>query len=243
MKIAIIGYGKMGKMVEIIAKKRNHKISLCYDKTPPSYLLKRENIDVAIEFSQPNSAFNNIKSCIERNIPVVSGTTGWIKKIDIIKKICERKRGSFLYSSNFSIGVNFFKEANKKLAVLLKPYSNEYKIKIEEIHHKEKLDKPSGTSISLAKDIIYKKLKKEWKPCDYNNDNNIDDKNNILIYSKRINNVSGIHSIVYSSEIEEIKMQHKAYNRSGFAFGAVIASEWIINKKGFFSMKDVLNLK
>ncbi|WP_185858601.1 4-hydroxy-tetrahydrodipicolinate reductase [Blattabacterium cuenoti] len=235
MNIAIIGYGKMGKTIEKIAKIRNHKISLCYDATPSPFLLK--NSDVAIEFSQPNSAFNNIKICIENELPVVCGTTGWLEKLEMIKKICIKKNGSFLYSSNFSIGMNLFFEINKKLSKLLFPYSENYEVQIEEIHHKEKIDKPSGTAISLAQDIINNNIKKTWTL------DNKKTKNNISIISKRCqNDVSGIHTVLYESKIENIEIKHKAHNRDGFAFGAVIASEWIKNKKGFFSMKDVLKI-
>ncbi|WP_185866285.1 4-hydroxy-tetrahydrodipicolinate reductase [Blattabacterium cuenoti] len=234
MNIAIIGYGKMGKAIEKIAKIRNHKISLCCDETPSPFLLK--NSDVAIEFSQPDSAFNNVKNCIENNVPIVCGTTGWGKKFELIKKICTEKNGSFLYSSNFSIGMNIFFEINKKLSKLLSNYSESYEVEIEEIHHKEKIDRPSGTAISLAEDIINKKMKKTWI-LDAK-----ETKDQILILSKRFENVAGTHVVKYKSQIEEIKIQHEAHNREGFAIGAVIAAEWIQNKKGFFSMKEVLGI-
>ncbi|WP_185861348.1 4-hydroxy-tetrahydrodipicolinate reductase [Blattabacterium cuenoti] len=236
MNIAIIGYGKMGKSVEKIAQIRNHKISLCHDETPSINLLKNSNSDVAIEFSQPHSAFNNIKICIENNIPIVSGTTGWLKKFEIIKEICKEKNGSFLYASNFSIGMNIFFEINKKLSKLLHLYSRDYEVTIEEIHHKEKIDIPSGTAISLAKDIVNNKMKKTWSLYEKKT------KNQILILSKRFNNIPGIHIVKYESKIEEIKIKHKAHNREGFALGAVIAAEWIQNKKGIFSMKEVLGI-
>ncbi len=223
----------MGKSIEKIAKKRNHKISLCYDETPSPSLLK--DSDVAIEFSQPDSAFNNVKICIENNIPTVCGTTGWLEKIELIKKICRKKNGSFLYSSNFSIGMNIFFEINKKLSGLLFPYSKDYEIRIEEIHHIKKIDKPSGTSISLAEDIIKNKIKKTWIL-----DNNKKTKDQILIVSKRFGDVSGTHIVKYESKIENIEIKHKAHNREGFSVGAVIAAEWIKNKKGIFSMKDFL---
>ncbi|WP_185862209.1 4-hydroxy-tetrahydrodipicolinate reductase [Blattabacterium cuenoti] len=234
MNIAIIGYGKMGKTIEKMAKIRNHKISLCYDDTPPPFLLK--NSDVAIEFSQPNSAFNNIKICLENNIPIVCGTTGWLTQFNLVKKICIEKNGCFLYSSNFSIGMNIFFEINKKLSKLLFPYSKNYEVKIEEIHHKEKKDKPSGTAISLAEQIINNKMKKTWIL------NEKKTKNKVLIVSKRFENVPGTHIVRYESKIEDIKIQHKAHSREGLAFGAIIASEWIQNKKGIFSMKEVLGI-
>lgn len=236
MNIAIIGYGKMGKAIEKIAKIRNHKISLCYDGTPSIHLLNDSNSDVAIEFSQPHSAFNNIKICIENDIPIVSGTTGWLDKFEIIKKICKEKNGSFLYSSNFSIGMNIFLEINRKLSQLLHLYSKDYEVTIEEIHHKDKIDKPSGTALSLAKDIVNNKMKETWVLDDKKT------KNQVLILSKRFNNVPGIHVVKYESKIEDIKIKHKAHSREGFALGAVIASEWIQNKKGIFSMREVLGI-
>ncbi|WP_185859393.1 4-hydroxy-tetrahydrodipicolinate reductase [Blattabacterium cuenoti] len=235
MNIAIIGYGKMGKTIEKIAKIRNHKISLCYDETPSPFLLK--NSDVAIEFSQPDSAFNNVKICIENNVPTVCGTTGWMEKFEFIKKICIEKNGSFLYSSNFSIGMNIFFEINKKLSKLLSPYSESYEVKIHEIHHKEKIDRPSGTAISLAKDIVNNRMKETWTL-----DATKKTKNQILILSKRFENVAGTHVVKYESKIEDIEIQHKAHSREGFAIGAVIAAEWIQNKKGIFSMKEVLGI-
>ncbi|WP_185850456.1 4-hydroxy-tetrahydrodipicolinate reductase [Blattabacterium cuenoti] len=237
MNIGIIGYGKMGRAIEKIAKNRNHNISLCYDETPEISLLKTVNLDVVIEFSQPGSVFNNIKICIENNIPVVCGTTGWLNKMEVIKKICKEKNGSFLYSSNFSIGMNIFFEINKKLSKLMYPYTKDYEVTIDETHHLEKIDKPSGTALSLAKDIIHNKMKKTWI---------LDEKrieaDQILILSKRLGNVTGDHSVIYKSNIDKIEIKHEAYNRDGFAIGAVIAAEWIKNKKGVFSMKEVLGI-
>ncbi|WP_185873919.1 4-hydroxy-tetrahydrodipicolinate reductase [Blattabacterium cuenoti] len=232
MNIAIIGYGKMGKSIEKIAKNRNHQIIFCSSETPNTFFFKKK-IDVALEFSHPNSAFQNIKICLENNIPIVSGTTGWIEKIPLIKKICIKKNGTFLYSSNFSIGMNIFYEINNILSKLLFPYSINYEVMIEEIHHTKKIDKPSGTALSLAKDIIHNKMKKNWILDKKKN-------NQILILSKRLENVIGIHKVMYQSKIEDIQIKHKAHNREGFAFGAIIAAEWIKNKKGIFSMKEVL---
>ncbi|WP_185865086.1 4-hydroxy-tetrahydrodipicolinate reductase [Blattabacterium cuenoti] len=239
MNIAIIGYGKMGKALERIAKLRNHNISLRYDNTPNPKLLK--NSDLAIEFSQPNTAFQNVKICIENNIPVVCGTTGWLEKLNIVKNICLNNKGSFLYSSNFSIGMNIFYIINKKLSNLLYPYSNEYEVIIKETHHTKKIDKPSGTAISLANDIISSKMKKSWKIINHN-DENKKDTNSIFIESKRLDNVIGEHKVIYKSIIEKIVLKHEAYNRDIFAIGAIIAAEWLLDKKGFFSMKDVLEL-
>ncbi|WP_185873369.1 4-hydroxy-tetrahydrodipicolinate reductase [Blattabacterium cuenoti] len=243
MNIAIIGYGKMGKTIKKIAISRNHKIKLCCDSTPQKSNLLDNSIDVAIEFSQPNSAFENIKICIDNNVPVVSGTTGWLDKLNEIKKICIKKNGSFLYSSNFSIGMNIFYEINKKLSKLLFPYSKEYSILIEEIHHKDKKDKPSGTSIHIAKDIIDSGIKNNWNLDDKKFIKN--DKKSILIKSKRFKNIIGEHIVNYKSYIEKISIRHKAYNRNIFAIGAIISAEWLFNnknKKGIFSMKNVLDL-
>lgn len=233
MNIALIGYGKMGKEIEKIAKSRGHYIILSISTTPKIQDLK--SVDVAIEFSQPKSAFENIKLCLENNIPTVCGTTGWLKKYNIIKKICESKNSSFIYSSNFSISANIFFEINKKLADYMSSYSN-YEISIKEIHHVQKLDIPSGTSISLAEDIIQKTNKTSWILSDKKY------KEQISIQAKRIKDTTGIHSVIYKSSIDNIQIKHKAYNREGFALGAIIAAEWIKNKKGIFSMKEILGL-
>ncbi|WP_185849878.1 4-hydroxy-tetrahydrodipicolinate reductase [Blattabacterium cuenoti] len=234
MNIAIIGYGKMGKYVEKIAKIRNHQISFFSNESPNSMSLT--NTDVAIEFTQPDSAFNNIKICLENNIPIVCGTTGWLEKFPLVKDICKKNNGAFLYSSNFSIGMNIFFEINHQLSKFLSTYATDYEVKIEEIHHKEKIDKPSGTAISLAKDIINNKMKTTWIL------DKKDTKDQILIISKRLEKIPGTHTVTYKSIIEDIEIQHKAHSRDGFALGAIIAAEWIKNKKGFFSMKDVLKI-
>ncbi|WP_185855579.1 4-hydroxy-tetrahydrodipicolinate reductase [Blattabacterium cuenoti] len=234
MNISIIGYGKMGKTVEKIARNRGHNISLCYDHTPSPNLLK--NTDIVIEFSQPNSVVKNIIICMENNIPMVCGTTGWLDKLEYIKKMCIEKKGAFLHSSNFSISMNIFSAINRKLSKLLRAYSNQYNIIIEEVHHKKKLDNPSGTSISLANDIINNNMKDTWVLGEGNK------KNIISIISKRLSDVIGTHSVIFKSKIDDIKIEHKAHNRNGFALGAVIAAEWIRNKKGFFSMRDVLDI-
>ncbi|WP_185864537.1 4-hydroxy-tetrahydrodipicolinate reductase [Blattabacterium cuenoti] len=238
MNIGIIGYGKMGRTIEKIAKYRNHNISLCYDATPTDSLLRKSNLDVVIEFSQPNSAFDNVKICIKNNIPVVCGTTGWLDKMETIKKICKEKNGSFLYSSNFSIGMNIFFEINKKLSKLMCPYTKDYEVTINEVHHLDKMDKPSGTALSLVKNIIDNNMKKTWIL-----DKKRTNQDQILVLSKRMKNVTGNHTVTYKSNIDKIEILHKAYNREGFAFGSVIAAEWIINKKGIFSMKEVLGIQ
>ena len=234
MKIALLGYGKMGKAIEKIALKRNHEIIFLLDKNIRKG--KLSNADVAINFSIPDSAYDNIIMALELNIPVVSGTTGWLKSYDKVKKYCLENNLSFLYSSNFSIGVNLFFKINQNLAKLMNNYK-EYIVEIEETHHIKKLDKPSGTAISIAEDIISNSNYNNWKLNEVNNSHST-----ILINSIRKDDIPGTHNITYSSKIDEIKISHIANSREGFAFGAVIASEWLKNKKGVFSMKDVLNI-
>jgi 4-hydroxy-tetrahydrodipicolinate reductase len=238
MKIALIGYGKMGKAIEEVALQRNHTIVLKIDENNVADFTK-ENLskaDVAIEFTGPHSAFENIKKAIEWQRPVVSGSTGWIERLDEIKKYCNQKNGSFLYASNFSIGVNIFFELNKKLASLMSVH-RDYKVSIEEIHHTQKKDAPSGTAITLAEQIIEQlPYKKNW----VNKESK--DPGELSITSKRVDHAPGTHSIKYSSAIDDIEVIHTAHNRTGFATGAVLAAEFIKDKKGYFSMKDVLNL-
>ena len=229
MKIGIIGYGKMGKAIEKVAIDRGHLISF---KTNNCDLNLINDVDVTIEFSTPESAFTNIKNCIDSNVPVVSGTTGWLEDLDDIKKLCDKKNGSFLYASNFSLGANLFFELNKKLAHLMSD-KNQYKTSIDETHHIHKLDKPSGTAITLADDIISNSRYKNWEL-----DSNSKDK--ININSSREKEVNGVHKVVYSSENDIISIKHEALNRNGFALGAVISAEWLVNKKGCFSISDML---
>ena len=229
MKIGIIGYGKMGKAIEKVAIDRGHLISF---KTNNCDLNLINDVDVTIEFSTPESAFTNIKNCIDSNVPVVSGTTGWLDDLDDIKKLCDKKNGSFLYASNFSLGANLFFELNKKLAHLMSD-KNQYKTSIDETHHIHKVDKPSGTAITLADDIISNSRYKNWEL-----DSNSKDK--ININSSREKEVNGVHKVVYSSENDIISIKHEALNRNGFALGAVISAEWLVNKKGCFSISDML---
>ena len=229
MKIGIIGYGKMGKAVEKIAVQRGHLISF---KTNNCNLNLIKDVDVTIEFSTPESAFTNIKNCLDSNVPVVTGTTGWLDDLEDIKKLCDKKNGSFLYASNFSLGANLFFELNKKLAHLMSD-KNEYKTSIDETHHIHKVDKPSGTAITLADDIISNSRYKNWK-LDSNS------KDIININSNREKEINGVHKVVYSSENDIISIKHEALNRNGFALGAVISAEWLINKKGCFSISDML---
>jgi len=229
MKIGIIGYGKMGKAIEKVAIDRGHLISF---KTNNCDINLINDVDVTIEFSTPESAFANIKNCLDTNVPVVSGTTGWLEDLDDIKKLCDKKNGSFLYASNFSLGANLFFELNKKLAHLMSD-KNQYKTSIDETHHIHKLDRPSGTAITLADDIISNSRYKNWEL-----DSSSKDK--ININSSREKEVNGVHKVVYSSENDIISIKHEALNRNGFALGAVISAEWLVNKKGCFSISDML---
>lgn len=232
MKIALLGYGKMGKVIEKIALDRGHEIVL--KKSGNSTYDGLSNADVAIDFSVPESAVCNISECFDTNVPVVCGTTGWLNQYDKMVSLCKEKNGSFIYASNFSLGVNIFFELNEYLAKIMSKI-DQYKVSIEEIHHTQKLDAPSGTAISLAKGIIENSKYKNWTL----NNPEVDE---IKIDAKRIENVPGTHSVFYDSNVDQIEIKHTAHNREGFALGAVIAAEWIKNKKGVFTMKDVLNL-
>lgn len=233
MKIALVGYGKMGKIIDEIATKRGHEVIARLNETPSAENLN--NPDVVIEFSQPEVAFNNIKTCLENNIPVVCGTTGWLHQKPEVEKIAEEKGSAFLYGSNFSLGVNLFFALNEQLANLMKNF-DEYGIQLEEIHHTHKKDAPSGTAISIAEGIIKNNPKyNAWKLHETENDQ-------IGIFAIREDEVPGTHSVYYRSEVDEIEIKHTAFNRNGFALGAVIAAEWIQGKKGNFTMKDVLGL-
>jgi 4-hydroxy-tetrahydrodipicolinate reductase len=233
MKIALLGYGKMGKVIERIALERGHEIVL--RKGSADSYEGLEKADVAIDFSVPDSAVNNISSCLENRIPVVSGTTGWLGDYHKMVNLCKEKNAAFIYGSNFSLGVNLFFELNDYLAKIMSKF-NQYNVSMEEIHHTQKLDKPSGTAISLANAIINHTDKNNWSIENPNGDD-------LFIDVKRIDAVPGTHSIFYQSEVDSIEIKHTAHNRDGFALGAVIAAEWIIGKKGVFTMKDVLDLK
>ncbi|WP_312766872.1 4-hydroxy-tetrahydrodipicolinate reductase [Epilithonimonas sp.] len=232
MKIALVGYGKMGKIIDEIAQGRGHDIVARLKETPTKESLN--NADVVIEFSNPEAAFENIKVCLENHIPVICGTTGWLDKKPEIEKITLDNNSAFLYGSNFSLGVNLFFALNEKLARLMSNVK-EYSCQLEEIHHIHKLDAPSGTAISIAEGIIENSKYEAWK-LDETKDNELG------IFAIRENEVPGTHSVFYRSEVDEIEIKHTAFNRNGFALGAVIASEWIVDKKGVFSMKDVLGL-
>jgi 4-hydroxy-tetrahydrodipicolinate reductase len=236
MKIAIIGYGKMGKEIEKIALERGHTVPLKISSKNLDDFSKKnlENCDVAIDFTIPDLAVENIYKCFEANLPIVVGTTGWYANFDEVVENCKSKNQTLLYATNCSLGVNLFFELNKKLAKLMST-QNDYDVKMEEIHHTQKLDAPSGTAITLAEGLIENyPQKKSWK-CDEEVS-----EGELLINAIRTENVPGTHVITYSSEIDEIEIKHTAHNRKGFAKGAVIAAEYIANKKGVFTMNDVL---
>ncbi len=231
MKIALVGYGKMGKIIDEIATQRNHEIVARLNESPTSGNLN--NADVVIEFSNPEVAFNNIKTCLENKIPVICGTTGWLDQKPEIEKIAAENNTAFLYGSNFSLGVNLFFALNEKLADLMKNFP-EYNVQLEEIHHTHKKDAPSGTAICLAEAIIENDQRFEgWKLEETK-------ERELGIFAIREDEVPGTHSVFYKSSVDEIEIKHTAYSRNGFALGAVIAAEWIQGKTGNFSMKDVL---
>jgi 4-hydroxy-tetrahydrodipicolinate reductase len=229
MKIALLGYGRMGQAIEKIAIDRGHTIVAKIDKDNPDEAYKA---DVAINFSVPMAAYENITSAIDKKIPVVCGTTGWLDRLDEVETLCQQNEGAFLYASNFSLGVNLFFELNVKLADMMQKQPL-YTASIEEIHHTQKLDKPSGTAITLAEGIP--SAGNVWHLVEDNGEG-------VPITSIRKDEVPGTHTVTHRSEIDEISITHTAHNRTGFALGAIIAAEWIQNKKGIFSMRDVLQL-
>jgi 4-hydroxy-tetrahydrodipicolinate reductase len=235
MKIALFGYGKMGKEIEQIALKRGHEIVLKIRENEKYDISKA---DIGIDFSVPNAALHNIISCFKNNIPVISGTTGWLDDFDKALTVCKENKGSFIYASNFSIGVNLFFELNKSLAKMMNPHKD-YSLDVEEIHHTKKLDTPSGTAISIAEQIIKNSSKSDWELIE----NSVNqDSNSVPISAKRILDTPGTHKVSYKSEIDSIEIKHIANNRKGFALGAIIAAEWLIKKNGIYTMKDVLNI-
>ena len=238
MKIALIGYGKMGHMIEEVAIERGHDIVLKIhiDNTEE---FTKENIasaDVAIEFTGPDSAYKNVKKCIDFGIPVVSGSTGWNNKLEEMKQYCLQKVGSFLHTSNFSIGVNIFFEVNKLLAKLMAPHSD-YDVQLKEVHHTQKRDAPSGTAVTLAEGVLSNlPRKKNWVNKEASTPEELS------IISERVDPAAGTHHVKYASAIDDIEIVHTAHSRKGFALGAVLAAEYIADKKGVFDMKDVLNI-
>ena len=233
MKIALLGYGKMGQVIERIAIERGHEIVLKKDEFNTYEGLS--NADVAIDFSVPSAAVDNISSCFHANVPVISGTTGWLEHYEEILALCKEKNGGFISSSNFSLGVNLFFELNEYLAKMMSKFES-YKVDMEEIHHTQKLDAPSGTAISLAKGVIENSNYNNWTM-------ETPESNQIHIEAKRIGTVPGTHTVTYNSPIDSIEIKHTAHNREGFALGAVIAAEWIVGKHGVFTMRDVLNVQ
>ena len=233
MNIALLGYGKMGKTIEQIAIKRGHTIILTVDKDDEGYDITKA--DVAIDFSIPSVAYNNISNCINNGVPVISGTTGWLHDFDKAVALCNEKKGAFIYASNYSLGVNIFFELNKTLAKMMSALK-QYNVSMEEIHHTQKLDAPSGTAISLANDIIANNANFEaWK---------LDEtaEKTIPIVAKRIADVPGTHTVNYESDVDTITIEHVAHTRQGFALGAVVTAEWLVGKTGVYTMNDVLGL-
>ena len=238
MKIAIIGYGKMGHMIEGIAVERGHEVVLKIhiDNTEEFTKEATQLADVAIEFTAPESAFENVKRCLDFGVPVVSGSTGWNKNIPEAKSYCLQKGGAFLHASNFSIGVNIFFQVNKLLAKLMASHP-EYDVTLKEIHHTQKLDSPSGTAVTLAEQVLQNvERKKNWvnKAATSNDE--------LSIISERIDPAPGIHHVKYTSEVDDIEIIHTAHSRKGFALGAVLAAEFLAGKKGIYTMGDVLHL-
>lgn len=242
MNILLLGYGKMGKAIEQIALKNDYRLICKINSKNRDKLrdISKGSIDVAIEFTQPEAVFENIKFCIEKNIPVVSGTTGWLDKKEEIEEFCIKKGGTFFYASNFSIGVNLVFHFNKLIAGMMNNYT-QYDVSLEEIHHIHKVDAPSGTAITLANDIIGAiDKKKKW--INVKNSSGSSKSEEVIIVSKRENNVPGTHIVKYNSIVDSIEIKHTAHSREGFALGAVLAAEWIAGKKGVFGMEDMLGL-
>jgi 4-hydroxy-tetrahydrodipicolinate reductase len=238
MNIALIGYGKMGKEIEQIALSRGHNIVLKVDASNASTytLTELKMADVAIEFSTPEAAISNIYKCFEANVPVVVGTTGWLSKLEEVKQKCIAQDQTLFYASNYSIGVNLFFKLNEYLAKLMNNYPN-YNVSMEETHHVHKLDAPSGTAISLANQVI-EQLAEKQKWVNEASAN----KSELAIISIRIDEVPGTHTVTYNSSVDEISITHIAHNRKGFALGAVVAAEWVKDKKGILGMNDLMNL-
>lgn len=234
MKIALLGYGRMGKAIEQIANERGHTIVAKIDKNENQG--KLSEAEVAINFSIPDAAVANIKAAMEKQIPVVCGTTGWLEQLKEVEDFCLQNKTAFLYASNFSVGVNLFFKLNEVLAKLMHPHKN-YSAAMKEIHHIHKLDAPSGTAITLAEGIFDQSKYTDWSIDDTKGDSTLP------IAVERTGEVPGTHSIEYKSSVDSISIQHEAYSRQGFALGAVIAAEWIQDKKGVFTMNDVLDIK
>lgn len=231
MRIALFGYGKMGKMIAQLAPGKGHVIAATHTSTTP--LPDPLQVDVGIDISVPSAALKNISFCLERGIPVISGTTGWLQDYDKAVALCHGKNGAFLHASNFSVGVHVFFRLNAYLAAIMK-HLPDYSVRIEEIHHQKKLDAPSGTAITLAENIIKHSNKTHWKLGE-----NIGE-NGISITSKRTGAVPGTHTVQYNGPTDSLMLQHVAHNREGFALGALMAAEWLVGREGVYTMTDVL---
>ncbi len=246
MKIALLGYGKMGQIIERFAIERGHEIVLKIgiENLEDFTIENLEKADIAIDFSAPNAAIDNIYKCFEAGTPVVVGTTGWYGKLQAVKNDCISSNNALLYGSNFSIGVNIFFHLNKMLAKVMNNYPA-YEIQVEEIHHTQKLDAPSGTAMTLAEGIIEEvDRKSEWlNEVEGSSIEEVVKNEQLLIESLRIENVPGTHTVLYSSEVDDIEIKHTAHNRAGFALGAIVAAEWLVNKSGFYNIADVFNFK
>lgn len=241
MKIALLGYGKMGKEIEQQALAKGHEIVLVVDEHNAStYTVDQlSKAEAAIEFSTPHSAVGNIYKCFEANVPVVVGTTGWLERYEEVKQACLEGKKAFLFSSNYSIGVNIFFEISRRLAAIMNQQP-QYNVRMEEIHHTQKLDAPSGTAITLAEDILSNIDRKSHWICQTEGQSAEPGNDDLLINALRIPNIPGTHTVSYDSEIDSIEIKHTAHNRKGFAAGALMAAEWIAGKKGVFSMRDIL---
>jgi 4-hydroxy-tetrahydrodipicolinate reductase len=241
MKIAMIGYGKMGRTIEQLASEQGHEVVLKInaDNLDAFTTENLQQADVAIEFSQPNVAYDNIMTCLKAGLPVISGTTGWLNKYETVKDWCLSNEGAFFYASNFSVGVNIFFELNKHLAKIMNNHTS-YQVDMEEIHHTQKLDAPSGTAVTLAEGILEKIDTLQGYQLQEDNQKIKD--NCIPITAKRIGDTPGTHVIQYHSAIDELEIKHTAKGREGFASGAITAAHWLIGKKGVFGMNDLLEL-
>jgi 4-hydroxy-tetrahydrodipicolinate reductase len=244
MKIAILGYGKMGRIIEKFATERGHDIVLKVniDNMEDLTVDNLQKADVAIDFSTPDSALSNIELCFDAKLPIVVGTTGWYGHLQEVKNKCEDGNNSLLYASNFSVGVNVFFFVNKILAKIMNRYP-QYEVQVEEIHHTEKLDSPSGTAMTIAEGILSELGRKnEWvNELIGSGEELITKPDQLLIESHRIEEVPGTHTVIYSSEVDDIEFKHKAHSRAGFALGAVLAAEWLQDKNGFYNIKDMFD--
>ena len=244
MKIVLLGYGKMGQLIERFAMKRGHEVVLIVDERNRDSITSEdlEDADMAIDFSTPNAALENISLCFESNLPLVVGTTGWYEHLDEVKDTCLEADQALLYGSNFSIGVNIFFHINKMLAKAVNPYK-QYDVQVEEIHHIHKLDAPSGTAITIAEGILENSdEKRSWvNSVEGSCEEVIPKPSELLIESLRIEEVPGTHTVLYSSEVDQIEFKHTAHSREGFALGAVIAAEWLLGKKGFYQVTEMFD--